>query len=215
MNYCPNCGSKLGPGHNFCPNCGQNPSQESSEKTQRPNTKKRNNWVLPIIIVILIIAIGGIAAGVVIGLNSGGNSSSNSNGGNHYYQPTYTYPTYTYQPQPTYTPYTPTQQHVLLSNYTMFGPSNEVFDYTIEAGKTISVSWSADGLIYVWILTETQYDYFINSMWGVTTTNYQAFKTGETGNLVYNVTYTDTYYIVIRNTSYVSGVKVYSATASW
>jgi hypothetical protein len=30
----------------------------------------------------------------------------------------------------------------------------------IEEGKTISIFWEADGNVHVWVLTQTQYDYF-------------------------------------------------------
>jgi len=207
MNYCPNCGSKLESGHNFCPNCGQKPRQEKVEKTQRKTSSKNNSWVIPVSIVLLIIAIGAIVSGVIIGLQSGDDTSSNSNAGN-YYQPTY-YPTYTYQPpQPTYTP----TQHILLSNETILGGYHSHTSYVIPAGKTVTLSWSADGYVSAYILTENQYDYF--SFYGFHSSP-AAYDSGSSGTLSYYVANTDTYYLVLSNSNLFQNVKVYSATASW
>ena len=206
MNYCPNCGNKLEPGHNFCSNCGQKPTQEKSQKVQRKTTGKRHSWVIPVVIGLLIVAISAIASGVVIGLNSGGNN-------NHYIPPiyptsTYPPPTQTYQPSPTYTPIT----HTLMTDHTLFGPSYNYNSFTIQADKTISISWSADGYVQVYVLTQNQYDYFATWGWQFSPTCYGE---GSSGTKSCPISNTDTYYLVINNPSVVTGVKVYSATASW
>ncbi|MFA5368140.1 MAG: hypothetical protein WC333_09695, partial [Dehalococcoidia bacterium] len=201
---------ELEPGHVFCPNCGQKPPQQNPKKVQSNKHHGRYWATISVLIIVLVIAIAAVVSGLVIGL--GGNNSSSSN----YYQstyPTYTYqppiPTYTYQPPtPTYTPTT----HTLLSDHTLFGPSYNYDSYYIPAGKTISLSWSADGYVSIYILTETQYSYF--STWGWHS-NPAAYDNGNSGTLSYHVSNTDTYYLVINNPSWVTGIKVYSATASW
>jgi len=68
MNYCPNCGNKLEPGHNFCPNCGQKPAQEKTEEV-RFRKPKNKRWVrISVLIVLLIIAIAAVVSGLVIWL---------------------------------------------------------------------------------------------------------------------------------------------------
>jgi predicted nucleic acid-binding Zn ribbon protein len=210
MNYCPNCGKELEPGHVFCPNCGQKPLQQNPKKVQN-NKHHGRYWVtISVLIIVLVIAIAAVVSGLVIGL--GGNNSSSSN----YYQPTY--PTYTYQPPTTtYTYQTPTPSYTpttrtLLSNQTVTSSYHNYNSYVIQAGKTVSLSWSADGSVSVYILTENQYDYF--SFWGYHLSP-AAYKSGSSGTIVYNVANTDTYYLVIKNPSLFQNVKVYSATASW
>ncbi|MFA5375542.1 MAG: zinc ribbon domain-containing protein [Dehalococcoidia bacterium] len=208
MSYCSKCGNKLEPGQNFCSNCGQKPPQEKTEKTQRTNTKKRNKWILPVTIVLLIIAIGGIAGGVVIGLNSGGNTSSNNNNIYTVY-PTDTYqaPTQTYQP-----PYTPTT-HTLMSDQTLSAGSHDPNPYTISAGKTITISWSASSNVDVYIFTDTNYNYWLQGSYIC-----EAAKTASSDSLSYPVANTDTYYLVVKNTNtlgFGAAITVYSATATW
>ena len=201
MNYCPNCGNKIEPNQNYCPNCGQKPAQEKTEEAQRTNTKKKNKWILPVTIVLLIIAIGGIAGGVVIGLNSGGNTSSNYNqAGTDSTQPPY---------QP---PYTPTS-HVLISNQTLSAGYHTNNPFTITAGKTITISWSANGNVDVIIFTDTQY-----TNWLLGGTACEAIKNDSSGPLSYTTSNTDTYYLVVKNPGMLgfdAAITVYSATASW
>jgi predicted nucleic acid-binding Zn ribbon protein len=194
MNYCQNCGNKIEPGQNFCSHCGQKPVQEKTERAQRTNTKKRNKWILPVAIVLLIIVIGAIAGGIVIGLNSGGNTSSNN----------------TYQP-PTQ-PYQPTS-HTLMSDQTLSAGSHDPNPYTVAAGKTITISWSADGNVDVYIFTDTNYNYWLLGSYIC-----EASTTGSSGTLSYTVVDTDTYYLVVKNPNtlgFGAAITVYSATASW
>lgn len=117
--------------------------------------------------------------------------------------------------QPPYQP-TPTQQ---LYQVNLVTPSQILgcteYTYTpktIQAGKTISMSWRADGNVNAYIFTETQFGSW-KSNFGIG--NYAASTSGTSGTLSYIVTNTDKYYFVIKNPLCGQSVKVYSATASW
>lgn len=116
-----------------------------------------------------------------------------------------------------YTPYqpsypTPAQEQEIgrLTDHVLKGGYFHDWTETIQAGKTISISWEADGRLNVWILTQTQYDYF--KVWG-TTFRYEALKSGRSGTLVHRVSNTDTYHLIVQNPSLFENIKVYSAVA--
>jgi hypothetical protein len=97
-----------------------------------------------------------------------------------------------------------------LNNRSMEGRTRYEWRISIEAGKTVSISWEADGNVNVFVLTETQYDYFTS--WGATA-RYEAFRSARSGTLTYRVENTDTYHLIIQNPSYFETIKVYSAEA--
>jgi hypothetical protein len=113
----------------------------------------------------------------------------------------------------------PTQQRYLVNLVTpdqiLESAGYTYHPYTIQAGKTINISWSADGDVNVYIFTETRFGNWVgNSATG--DGNYVAARTySSSGTLFYTVADTDTYYLVIKNPSGDQDVKVYSATASW
>ena len=98
-----------------------------------------------------------------------------------------------------------------LSNYMLQGRYFQDWPATIQAGETIDISWEADGSLNVWVLTQSQYDYF--KVWGITF-RYDAFQTGRSGSLVHHVGNTDTYHMIIQNPSLFENIKVYSAVVS-
>ena len=87
-------------------------------------------------------------------------------------------------------------------------PSSGVY---INSGKTLKLLWSADGSLDVYILTETQFEYF--KVWG-TTSNYEAHSYGKEGTISANIKHDDKYYAVVSNTPlFGSSVKLYQAQA--
>ncbi|MEM3705703.1 MAG: hypothetical protein QXX59_07250 [Candidatus Bathyarchaeia archaeon] len=78
----------------------------------------------------------------------------------------------------------------------------------IESGKSVSVSWSADGCLYIFILTENQFQQF--RLLG-TTSWYTAFKYCNSGTLTKTIENTDTYYIAVSNPWVLTTIKLYSA----
>ena len=211
MSYCPNCGNKLEPGQNFCLNCGQKPSQEKPQKapTKRPKNKRRLRT--SVLVVVLIIVIAAVAIGVIIGLHNPPPPPPIPT--QTYPPPTYTYqpptPTYTYQPSPTYTP----SPHTLISNETISAGYHNSYPYTIEAGKSVTISWSASSNVDVYIFTDTDYNYWLQGSYIC-----EASKTSSSGTLSYKVPNTGTYYLVIKNPNtlgFGAAITVSSATASW
>ena len=119
------------------------------------------------------------------------------------------------QPQPIYhtpQPSYPTPAHEIgrLTNYLLEGwPTFHEWPY--HGAGTITISWECDGKVNVYILTQTQYDYF--EFWGYTN-RYEAFDSGHSGTVTHIARYVDTYYLVIKNPSLFERVKVYSAVAT-
>jgi hypothetical protein len=95
-----------------------------------------------------------------------------------------------------------------LQDYKLSGGYFHHWAYRIEAGKQASISWEADGSVSVYILTETQYDYF--KTWGLTA-RYVAYQNSQRGTLSTKIANTDTYYFVIKNSSLFETYKIYSA----
>lgn len=213
MNYCPNCGNKIEPGHNFCSNCGQKPTQEKSQKAPTKKPKNRNWGITAVLVVVLIIAIASVASGVVIWRCNSTPTPTPYPTNPPPSQPTNLppTPTHTYQP-PTYTPshqvslYGPNQ--VLTSG--TYGHQTE----TIQAGSTLTISWSADASVEIWVITDTQYSDWTTLGW---TANYVGYKSGNYGTLTCSIANTDIYYLIISRpgAGLYSPATVYSATASW
>jgi hypothetical protein len=80
----------------------------------------------------------------------------------------------------------------------------------IESGKSVSISWSADGCLYVFVLTENQFQQF--KLLG-TTTWYTAFGYCNSGTLTKTIENSDIYYIAISNPWVLTTIKLYSAQA--
>ena len=97
-----------------------------------------------------------------------------------------------------------------LKDYRLPGQHHHHWRPYILSGRELSVSWSADGAVDVYVLTETQYEYF--RVWGFTM-RYVAYRQASRGTLFIGVPNSDTYFIVINNPSWVETYKVYSAEA--
>lgn len=99
-------------------------------------------------------------------------------------------------------------EQVLSGGYYIAVPSGGI---NIEPGKTFKVSWSADGNLNVYILTETQFEYF--KFWG-TTFNYEVYYHGKEGTISFEVRHKDRYYGIVSN-SVILGppIKVYGVEA--
>ena len=82
----------------------------------------------------------------------------------------------------------------------------------INGTKTLTMSWSADGGLDCFILTENQFNNFKNDIFGIVSA-WLATGSGSSGTITAVVQNTDTYYVVLRNTfSLGSPVKLYQAT---
>ncbi|RLG97841.1 hypothetical protein DRO19_05225 [Candidatus Bathyarchaeota archaeon] len=79
----------------------------------------------------------------------------------------------------------------------------------VESGKTIKLSWSADGYLDAYILTETQFEDF--KIDGIVS-NWEAHSYGKEGIISANIRHNDKYYAVVSNTPLLSSpVKLYQA----
>lgn len=97
-----------------------------------------------------------------------------------------------------------------LNNYQLPGGYYEYWVECIQAGRQVCISWQADGAVSVYILTETQYDHF--KSWGFTA-RYVAYEQARSGTLCRKIANTDTYYLIIKNSSLFETFKIYSAEA--
>jgi hypothetical protein len=89
-------------------------------------------------------------------------------------------------------------------------PSNGAY-IQVNGIKTLIMSWSADGGLDCFILTETQYSNFKNSFIGYVSASV-ASGSGSSGTITAVVQNTDTYYVVVRNTFALgSPIKLYQA----
>jgi len=101
-----------------------------------------------------------------------------------------------------------TKNNIIISGgYYIPLPQDGVY---INSGKTLKLSWSADGNLDAYILTETQFEYF--KVWG-TTSNYEAHSYGKEGTISANIQHDDKYYAVVSNTLLGQSVKLYQAQA--
>jgi hypothetical protein len=122
------------------------------------------------------------------------------------------------QPAPT-TTYTPTQQQTNSTQWAwqpspgnlVNGGSYAYFPLNgayVSSGKTLTLSWSADGNMDAFILTSNQYNNFkpfsVASTW-MTSGN------GPNGTISVYIQNGDTYYAIVRNTFIGSPVKLYQA----
>lgn len=73
-------------------------------------------------------------------------------------------------------------------------PSNGVY---VQAGKTLNLSWSADGSLNCYFVTANQYNNFKNSN-GVSIT-YVGKGVSNQGSISYTVQNSDTYYAILYN----------------
>ena len=90
-------------------------------------------------------------------------------------------------------------------------PSNGAY-IQVNGTKTLTMSWSADGGLDCFILTETQYSNFKNSFAGYVSAS-MASGSGSSRTITAVVQNTDTYYVVVRNTFALgSPIKLYQAT---
>jgi hypothetical protein len=90
-------------------------------------------------------------------------------------------------------------------------PSNGVY---VQAGKTLNLSWSADGGLVGYIFTTNQYNSWINSLRVKAT--YEGYNSGSTGSITVTIQNGDTYCAVLLNNAISifgeNSVKVYHAT---
>jgi hypothetical protein len=90
-------------------------------------------------------------------------------------------------------------------------PSNGVY---VQAGKTLTLSWSADGGLVGYIFTTNQYNSWINSL--RTEATFEGHDSGSTGSMTVTIQNSDTYCAVLLNNAISilgeNSVKVYQAT---
>ncbi|MEM3697474.1 MAG: hypothetical protein QXQ94_08270 [Candidatus Bathyarchaeia archaeon] len=97
-----------------------------------------------------------------------------------------------------------------VENRNLGGGQFVYWSLSIESGKSVSVSWSADGCLYIFVLTENQFQQF--KLLG-TTSWYTAFKYCNSGTLTKTIENADTYYIAVSNPWVLTTIKLYSAQA--
>jgi len=206
MGFCSNCGKQIENGAAFCSHCGQKLAQEKTERIRPGNANKRRKIIIPTLVMIFIVAIAATVSGLVIWLTPGPNPTP--------------YPTYTYQPQPTYT-YQPTQPsspshqvNLVEPNHVLNSGSYSYETASIQAGSTVTISWSADANVEIWVITATQYPDWTFMAWSA---NYVGYKSGNSGILTCHIANTDTYYLIISRpgSGLYSPATIYSAIASW
>jgi hypothetical protein len=111
-------------------------------------------------------------------------------------------------------PYQTTENKVeiigTLQDKNLGGGSFSYWSSQIDSGKTVKITWSGDGYLYVYVLTPNQFDSF--KLLG-TTTWYTASEYGNSGTLTTTIQNRDTYYLAISNPWAFTTIKVYSAEA--
>lgn len=81
----------------------------------------------------------------------------------------------------------------------------------VEAGNTLSLSWSADSSLDCFILTQNQLNNVKNSLSGIISV-WEAYGSGSSGTISAQIQNSDTYYAIVRNTSSLGpSVKLYHA----
>jgi hypothetical protein len=96
---------------------------------------------------------------------------------------------------------------VLSGGYSEYLPANGAY---VQAGKTLTLSWSADGNLEGYIFTQTQFNNF--KPLGIPS-GYQAYSSGSSQTIYATITNSDTYYGVVTNrVMFASPVKLYQAT---
>ena len=79
----------------------------------------------------------------------------------------------------------------------------------VQAGKTLKLSWSADGEVDGYIFTESQYNSY--RPMGIAS-RYEVHSSGRTGSISTKVKYGDIYYAIVDNgTWFSSSKKIYEA----
>jgi len=90
-------------------------------------------------------------------------------------------------------------------------PSNGVY---VQAGKTLTFSWSADGGLVGYIFTTNQYNNWKNSL--LLEAKYEGYDSGSTGSITVTIQSSDTYCVVLFNNAISilgeNSVEVYQAT---
>ena len=80
---------------------------------------------------------------------------------------------------------------------------------TIQGGKTLTLTWSADGNLDCFIFTENQYNNF--KPMGLLS-GYMQHEAGSKGTITVTLQNSDTYYVIVRNQATFGLVKLYQAT---
>lgn len=131
-----------------------------------------------------------------------------------YIQPTvaptsrYTTPPPTTQAPETWT-WQPTPGNTLGGGTYAYFPASGAF---VQAGHTLTLTWSSDGSLDGFILTQNQYNNFKNNFAGYVSGS-MASGSGTNGNIQATIQNGDTYYAIVRNTFTLgSPIKLYQAT---
>jgi hypothetical protein len=96
-----------------------------------------------------------------------------------------------------------------IGSYTTL-PSNGIY---LQAGQLVTVSWSADGNLDIYLFTETEFDNFKLKPYLIPS-GYENYFSGKGATFSTYITNNDTYYIVISHggLSSQSTTKLYQAT---
>ncbi len=97
--------------------------------------------------------------------------------------------------------------NLIKGGYYRYFPSSGA---VVEASKTLTLSWSADGALHCYILTENQFNNFQSN--GMIVGSRIAYRSGSSGSISAYINNTDRYYAVIyHNFALGYPIKLYSA----
>jgi len=100
-----------------------------------------------------------------------------------------------------------TESGIISGGYYFTLPPDGVY---ISSGKTLKLSWSADGDLRAYILTETQFQDFQDD--GIAS-NYEAYAYAREGTISAHIRHNDRYYTTISRPLFSLSVKLYQAKA--
>ncbi len=218
MNYCPDCGGQITATSTYCPNCGQRLIAQKTEQVAPRKAKRSRRSKTPWIILIVAVAVALIATGTVLAITysgdqhtsyyggSYGGSSGGSGGGSSGGSGVESGGSTIYTPQ--------NQVNLIEPNQQLASGHYSYKTVTIQGGTKVTITWSADASVSIWVLTETQYPDWTFMSWS---SNYVAFKSGTSGTLTCTIPHTDRYYLIISRpgAGLYSTSKIYSAVARW
>ncbi|MEM3356268.1 MAG: hypothetical protein QW166_00400 [Candidatus Bathyarchaeia archaeon] len=101
-----------------------------------------------------------------------------------------------------------TESGIISGGYYFTLPPDGVY---ISSGKTFKLSWSADGDLCAYILTETQFRDF---QYDGIASNYEAYMYAREGTISAYIRHNDRYYATVSRPLFSSSVKLYQAQAT-
>lgn len=100
----------------------------------------------------------------------------------------------------------PSPGNIVAGGKYAYFPANGAY---VQAGRTLSLSWSADSDVECFILTQNQYNNF--RPLGIVSAS-MAHGQGPSGTVIAYVQNSDVFYAIVRNNDLTTSVKLYQAT---